>query len=82
MNNLYSAFIVYFIVYRANQVDGDYWEAMTVKGQRREFGQNTRDTPLLFYDECHGIFNERQYSIDSIVSPSLSGALGPTQTTG
>ncbi len=69
---------------RANQVDGYYWEAMIVKGQRREFGPNTGDTPLLFYDECHGILNdhreseprfniatERRYSFDSIVSPSL-----------
>ncbi len=26
---------------RANQVDGDYWEAMIDKGQWREFGQDT-----------------------------------------
>ncbi len=69
---------------RANQVDGDYWEAMIDKGQWREFGQDTGVTPLLFYDECHGIFNdhresgprfnvssERRCSFDSIVSPSL-----------
>ncbi len=70
--------------HRANQVDGDYWEAMIDKGQWREFGQDTGVTPLLFYDECHGIFNdhresgprfnissERRCSFDSIVSPSL-----------
>ncbi len=69
---------------RANQVDGDYWEAMIDKGQWREFGQDTGVTPLLFYDECHGIFNdhresgprfnvssERRCSFDSIVSSSL-----------
>ncbi len=33
---------------RANQVDGDYWEAMIDKGQWREFGQDTGVTPLLF----------------------------------
>ncbi len=70
--------------HRANQVDGDYWEAMIDKGQWREFGQDTGVTPLLFYDECHGIFNdhresgprfnissERRCSFVSIVSPSL-----------
>ncbi len=69
---------------RANQMDGDYWEAMIDKGLWREFGQDTGVTPLLFYDECHGIFNdhresgprfnvssERRCSFDSIVSPSL-----------
>ncbi len=34
--------------HRANQVDGDYWEAMIDKGQWREFGQDTGVTPLLF----------------------------------
>ncbi len=33
---------------RANQVDGDYWEAMIDKGQWREIGQDTGVTPLLF----------------------------------
>ncbi len=33
---------------RANQVDGDYWEAMIDKGQWREFGQDTGVTPLHF----------------------------------
>ncbi len=34
--------------HRANQVYGDYWEAMIDKGQWREFGQDTGVTPLLF----------------------------------
>ncbi len=34
---------------RANQVDGDYWEALIDKGQWREFGQDTGVTPLLFF---------------------------------
>ncbi len=29
-------------------MDWDYWEAMIDKGQWREFGQDTRVTPLLF----------------------------------
>ncbi len=43
-------------------MDGDYWEAMIDKGQWREFGQDTGVTPLLFYDECHGIFNDHRES--------------------
>ncbi len=52
-------------------------------------------TPLLFYEKCHGIFNdhresgprfnissERRCFFDSIVSRHYTGALGPTQTTG
>ncbi len=31
--------------HRANQVDGDYWEAMIDKGQWWEFGQDTGVTP-------------------------------------
>jgi len=34
--------------HRANQVDGDYLEAMFGKGQWWEFGQDTGVTPLLF----------------------------------
>ncbi len=72
---------------RANQVDGDYWEAMIDKDQWRECGGNLARTPgytPTLYDECHGIFNdyresgprfnvssERRCSFDSIVSPSL-----------
>ncbi len=69
---------------RANQVDGDYWEAWLTKasGGNLESG-HLGYTPTL-YDECHGIFNdhresrprfnvssERRCSFDSIVSPSL-----------
>ncbi len=34
--------------YRVNQGDGDYWEAMMVRGQWREIVLDTRVTPLLF----------------------------------
>ncbi len=47
---------------RANQVDGDYWEAMIDKGQWWAFAQDTRVTPLLFYEKCHGIFNDHRES--------------------
>ncbi len=33
----------------------DYQEAMIDKYQRREFGQDTGVTPLLFNKKCHGI---------------------------
>ncbi len=41
-------------IHRANQVDGDYWEAMIDKGQWREFGQDTGVTPLLFTTSAMG----------------------------
>ncbi len=34
--------------HRANQIYGDYYEAMIDKGQWWEFGQDTGVTPLLF----------------------------------
>ncbi len=34
--------------HRANQVNRDYWVTLFDKGQWREFGQDTRVTPLLF----------------------------------
>ncbi len=40
--------------HRANQVDGDYWEAMIDKGQWCEFGQDTGVTPLLFMRSAIG----------------------------
>ncbi len=40
--------------HRANQVDGDYYEAMIDKGQWREFGQDTGVTPLLFTRSAMG----------------------------
>ncbi len=40
--------------HRANQVDGDYYEAMIDKGQWWEFGQDTRVTPLLFTRSAMG----------------------------
>ncbi len=48
--------------HRANQVDGDDYEAMIDKGQWWEFGQDTEVTPLLFYEKCHGIFNYHRES--------------------
>ncbi len=47
--------------HRANQVDGDL-EAMMVRGQWWKFGQDTWVTPLLFYEKCHGIFNDPRES--------------------
>ncbi len=43
-------------------MDEDYWEAMIDKGQWREFGEDTGDTSLLFYEKCHGIFNDYRES--------------------
>ncbi len=57
-------------------MDGDYWEAMIDKGQWREFGQDTGVTPLLFYDECHGIFLMTTESQDlGLTSHPKDGAL-------
>ncbi len=49
--------------HRANQVDGDYQEAIIDKGQWREFGQDTGVmlNPTL-YEKCHGIFNDHRES--------------------
>ncbi len=66
---------------------------MIYKGQWWEFGQDTGVTPPTLYEKCHGIFNDHRESgpwfnvsserlFDSIVSPSHTVALGPTQTTG
>ncbi len=66
---------------RANQVDGDYWEAMIDKGQWREFGQDTGVTPLLFTRSAMGFLmttesqdlgltsHPKDGAFDSIVSP-------------
>ncbi len=40
--------------HRANQVDGNYWEAMIDKGQWWEFGQDTGVAPLLFTRSAMG----------------------------
>ncbi len=68
---------------RANQVDGDYWEAMIDKGQWREFGQDTGVTPLLFTMSVMGFLmttesqdlgltsHPKDGAFHSIVSPSL-----------
>ncbi len=41
-----------------------WWWLGAHDGQRPmgEFGQDTGVTPLLFYDECHGIFNDHRES--------------------
>ncbi len=43
-------------------MDGDYYEAMIDKGQWWEFGQDTGVTPLVFYEKCHGTFNDDRES--------------------
>ncbi len=35
---------------------------MIDRGQWGEFGQDTGVTPLLFYEKCHGIFNDHRKS--------------------
>ncbi len=69
--------------HRANQVDGDYWEAMIDKGQWREIGQDTGVTPLLFKRSAMGFLmttesqdlgltsHPKDGAFYSIVSPSL-----------
>ncbi len=49
---------------RANQVDGDYWEAMIDKGQWREFGQDTGTLGLTSHPK-DGAFC--QYSVPIII---------------
>ncbi len=41
---------------RANSVDGDYKEAVIDRGQWREFGLDTRVTPLLFTTVVTNLF--------------------------
>ncbi len=50
---------------RANQVDGDYWEAMIDKGQWWEFGQDTGVTPLLFTRSAMGFLMTTEINISS-----------------
>ncbi len=69
--------------HRANQIDGDYWEAMIDKGQWREIGQDTGVTPLLFTRNAMGFLmttesqdlgltsHPKDGAFYSIVSPSL-----------
>ncbi len=74
-------------------MDGVYWEAMIDKGQWREFGQDTRVTPLLFTRSAMGFlmttegqdFGLMSHPKDGAFShsvPVTTGALEPTQTTG
>ncbi len=75
--------------HRANQVDGDYYEAMIDKGQWWEIGQDTRVTPLLFTRSAMGFLMTTE-SQDLGLTPhpkdgtfwQYSGALRPTQITG
>ncbi len=69
---------------RANQVDGDYWEAMMVRGQWREFGQYTGVTPLLFTMSVMGFLMATESQDLGLTSHPRHyiGAFGPTQTTG
>ncbi len=59
---------------RANQVYGDYWEAMIDKGQWREFGQDTGLHPTL-YDECHGILMTTESQDLGLTSHPKDGTL-------
>ncbi len=79
--------------HRANQVDGDYWEAMIDKGQWWEFGQDTGVTPVLFkrcvifndHRESGPRFNvssKRRCFLTVQCTRHYTGVLGPTQTTG
>ncbi len=60
---------------RANQVDGDYWEAMIDKGQWREFGQDTGVTPLLFTMSVMGFLMTKESQDLGLTSHPKDGAL-------
>ncbi len=60
---------------RANQVDGDYWEAMIDKGQWREFGQDTGVTPLLFTMSVMGLLMTTESQDLGLTSHQKDGAL-------
>ncbi len=60
---------------RANQVDGDYWEAMIDKGQWREFGQDTGVTPLLFTMSVMGLLMTTESQDLGLTSHPKDGAL-------
>ncbi len=61
--------------HRANQVDGDYWEAMIDKGQWREFGQDTGVTPLLFTMSVMGFLMTTESQDLGLTSHPKDGAL-------
>ncbi len=61
--------------HRANQVDGDYWEAMIDKGQWREFGQDTGVTPLLFTMSVMGFLMTTESQDLGLTSHLKDGAL-------
>ncbi len=61
--------------HRANQVDGDYWEAMIDKGQWREFGQDTGVTPLLFTMSDMGFLMTTESQDLGLTSHPKDGAL-------
>ncbi len=60
---------------RANQVDGDYWEAMIDKGQWREFGQDTGVIPLLFTMSVMGFLMTTESQDLGLTSHPKDGAL-------
>ncbi len=79
---------------RANQVDGDYWEAMIDKGQWRELARTPRLHPLLFTMSVMGFLMTTESQDLGLTSHpkdgacwqysvpvTNTGALGPTQTT-
>ncbi len=40
---------------------------MIDNGKWRKFGQDTRVTPLLFYEKCHGNFNDHRESEPQLI---------------
>ncbi len=60
---------------RANQVDGDYWEAMIDKGQWREFGQDTGVISLLFTMSVMGFLMTTESQDLGLTSHPKDGAL-------
>ncbi len=58
----------------ANQVDRDCWEAMIDKGQWREFGQDTRVTPLLFTRSAMGFLMTTESQDLGLTSHPKDGA--------
>ncbi len=61
--------------HRANQVDGDYWEAMIDKDQWREFGQDTGVTPLLFTMSVMGFLMSTESQDLGLTSHPKDGCL-------
>ncbi len=60
--------------HRANQVDGNYWEAMIDKGQWWEFGQDTGVAPLLFTRSAMGFLMTTESQDFGLTSHLKDGA--------